>query len=99
MKSKIYSTVINLIAILVNLGLGLLLNFLFYKNNTENFVVFACGVVILSTLVIYLISQRLGFKLDISVFEIDDPKYLILNNIFIGNLFSIPLSMFVSILL
>ena len=98
MKFKFTSAITYCLTILVNLGLGILLNYLFYKSDTTNVVMFACGVILVSTLIVHLISQKLGFKLDIFAYEIDNNVFLLLNDIFIGNLFSIPLSMFLALL-
>ena len=99
MKNILKDIAIYAITILINVGAGLLLNAIFFPGDTTNFIMFACGFIIFFLLVIYLISQKMGYKLDIFAYNTEDVKFMILNNIFIGILFSIPVSMFISVLL
>ncbi len=98
MRNKILGAVINIITIVINIALGYLLNLIFFKSDKTYLIMFLCGVISFSCLVVYIICKRLGFKLDIYAYEIEEKSYLILNNIFIGNLFSVPLAMIFSIL-
>lgn len=95
---KIKELVIYLITILVNLLLGFLLTSILFGTN-KNFTFVTCGIVILSSIAIYIIANKFNYKLDILAYNISDFKYLILNSIFIGNLFSIPITIFVSMML
>ena len=83
--------------IATNLLIGFLLTLIFFNGNKENFIFMACGTILVSLLVVSIISQKFNYKLDIFAYQIEDIKYLILNSIFIGNLFSIPLAMFITL--
>lgn len=98
MKNKFRSSITNCLTILFNIGFACVLNYLFHKDLTSSFIMFACGTILASTLIVYIISQKVGFKLDIFAYEIPNNFHLALNDIFIGNLFSIPLAMFLSVL-
>lgn len=99
MKTALKDIAIYVLTISINVGAGLLLNEIFFPGDKTNFILFACGFIIFFFLVIYLIAQKMGYKLDIFAYNIEDVKFMILNNIFIGILISIPISMFISLLL
>jgi len=79
--------------------LSLLLNLLIFGTNYHNFVIVSFGTTISTILVDYIISKKFGYQLDIFAYDIKDSKYLILNSIFIGALFSIPIAILVSLFL
>lgn len=95
---KLKEIIIYVITIVTNILLGFLLNTIFF-DDTENFIFMACGSALLCVIIDSIIAQKSGYKLDIFAYDITDAKYLILNSIFIGCLFSVPISMFTSILL
>ena len=95
---KIKELVIYLLAISFNLLFGFLLTPLLFNTN-KYFTFVTCGIIILSTLVIYIISNKFNYKLDVLAYNISEFKHLVLNSIFIGNLFSIPITIFVSMIL
>ena len=99
MKKLPKDLLIYLITIAFNLGIGFLLTVIFSGANYSYFSTFTCGFVIISSLCIYLIANKLGLSLDIFTNNIDDEKHSLLTNIFIGNLFSIPLAMFVTLII
>lgn len=99
MKSKLTNILTYIIPITLNIGLGFLLNNLFSKNDSSNFIMFFCGFTILSTLVVYIISQKINFKLDLFSYKFDKPIHVILNNIFIANILSVPIAMFIAVFL
>ena len=99
MKMKLKEITITILTILINIYLSYMLNTLFFKADLSNFSMVSCGFVAFSLLTINLISKKLGYQLDIFITEIKDNKFIILNNIFIGDLFSIPLLMFLSLFL
>lgn len=84
--------------IIINILLGFTLNLIFFQN-TSKFIFMACGVILFSIAIVYIISKKYNFALDIYAYNIEDNKYLILNSIFIGDLISIPISMFISLAL
>lgn len=95
---KLKEIIIYVSTILVNIFLGFLLSKIIFNNN-EYFTLVTCGIIILFTIVDFIVATKLNYKLDIFAYNIEDMRYLILNSIFIGNLFSIPLSMFISLAL
>ena len=95
---KLKEVLIYICTILFNILVSFLLSLLFFKDRMTYLTFAACGEILLSTLIISLIAKRLDYKLDIFAYDIKDNKYLILNSIFIGNLFSIPIAMFVALL-
>ena len=99
MKTQLQNILTYCITIIVNLSVGFLFTGLFQENDYTNFIMFTCGFILLSTLVVYFISKKLNISLDILKYEFKNLKESLLNNIFVGNLFSIPISMFLSILL
>ena len=94
MKKKEIITYI--VTIVSNLLLSLLLNLIIFGRNTSNILFVMCGVILFSLLITNIVAQKWNYKLDIFSYEINDIKYLILNSIFIGNLFSIPIAVFAS---
>lgn len=95
---KLKEIIIYVATIVTNILLGFLLNTIFF-DDTENFIFMACGCALLCVIIDSLIAQKLNYKLDIFAYDITDLKYLILNSIFIGCLFSVPIAMFTSLLL
>jgi len=81
-----------------NIGVGIALTFLFF-HSSKNFPFFGCGLSLFIALIDLLVSKKLNYKLDIMVYNSDDAKFMLLNDILIGCLCSIPLTMFISILL
>lgn len=81
-----------------SIGLGIGLTFLIFKE-TKNFPFFGCGIALLIAIIDLIISKKSNYHLDILVYNSDDEKFMLLNDILIGCLCSIPLTMFVSILL
>ena len=94
MKSKEIITYVG--TVLTNLLLSLLFTLILFKDKKENFIFVACTIILISIMVTYIIAQKFNYKLDIFAYNIEDLKYLILNSIFIGDLFSIPLAVFMS---
>ena len=82
-----------------NLLFAFLFTLLFFKGDNTNFIFCACGTILVSLITVAIIAKKFNYKLDIFAYNITDVKYLIINSIFIGNLFSIPISMFVSLAL
>ena len=98
MLKKIREPLIYIITIIINIVLGNLLTKPLFGNE-KYFVMFTIALILLSTLIIFIISNKFGFKLDLFAYNIDSLKFLILNSIYIGNVLSIPVTMFVSILM
>lgn len=96
---KVKEITVYLSTILANILLGFLFTFIIFGNDFSNFVFIAGSVILLSLLIVFLVAKKLCYNLDIYAYDIKDLKYLILNSIFIGNLFSIPIAMFISIAL
>lgn len=94
MKNKIQSATTYLITITINFIFTFLLNYLFFKNNQTYFTMFGFGFVLISIIINSAIANKLGYKLDLFAYNIEDKKYLLLNDIYIGELFSIPLLIF-----
>jgi hypothetical protein len=95
---KLRELLLYAITISFNLILSFLINYIIFKNDTSNFMFPACGVILLSIIIISIISAKLGYKLDIFAYDIKDYTYLTLNSIYIGNLFSIPFALFITLL-
>lgn len=93
MKVKIRETIITIITIIINISLGLLISNSLFDNTY--FAMVTIGFVLITTGLLLAISKKLGYKLDIFAYNIDDLKLSVLNSIFIGNIISIPLIMFV----
>lgn len=87
-----------IIVALFCIGVGLGLNHLFFQNN-KNFPFFGCGVTLALFIIDSLIANKLGYKLDIMNYSSDDSWYMLLNDILIGCICAIPLTMFISIIL
>lgn len=96
---KLKSVLIYLIVIVTNVCLGYLVNLIFNGTDTTNFVMFALGSCAVCALVLYIVSDKLGIKLDILSQHTGDDKHMLLNDIFAGILFSIPIIMFIAVLL
>jgi hypothetical protein len=96
---KLKEVIIYSIVVAVNILLGFLLKTLIFEGNNSYFIFVICGIILLSLLIDSIIATKLGYKLDIFAYNITDQKYLLLNSIFIGELFSIPISMFISMVL
>lgn len=96
---KLKEGLIYLITVAGNFLLSFLINLIIFKTNMENFIFVACSIIVLVTLVVYIIAQKNNYKLDIFAYNIEDQKYLILNSIFIGCLFCVPLAMFSTLML
>lgn len=94
---KLKEIITYIATVLINISLGFLLTTLFFKDSKDNFILITCGVILFSILIDSVVAKKLNFKLDIYAYNIEDIKYLILNSIFIGDLFSIPLAMFLSL--
>lgn len=94
MKSKEIITYIG--TILTNILLSWIFTLILFFDRKENFIFVACTTISLSLLIVYIIAQKMNYKLDIFAYNIEDVKFLILNSIFIGDLISIPLSVFIS---
>lgn len=82
-----------------NILLAFLFTLLLFKGDNTNFIFSACGIILVSLIVTAIVAKKLNYKLDIFAYNITDIKYLIINSVFIGNLFSIPISMFISLAL
>lgn len=95
MKQKEILTYI--VTIAANIILGILFSFIIF-NNLNNFIFVDITIILLSLAAVFLIAKRLDYKLDIYAYNIVDEKYLIINSIFIGELFSIPLAVFITAL-
>ena len=95
---KLKEIIIYLTTIAANLLLGLLFTTILF-DTTKNFTLVTCGIVLLSIIVVFIVSSKLTYNLDIFAYNITDIKYLIVNSIFIGNLFSIPIAVFFPIIL
>lgn len=93
---KNISTILSII--LINIGAGFLLNYLFFDDNTY-FIMFSLGFVFLSIIVVNMVANKMGYKLDLFINDIDDNKFLLLNNIYLSCMFSIPITFVVSVLL
>ena len=96
---KLKSILIYLIVVASNICIGFLLNLIFNGTNTTNFVMFALGSCVVGSLILYAISNKYGVKLDILANHETNDKHLLLNDIFAGFLFSVPIIMIFSILL
>lgn len=96
---KFKSIYINLMAMAANFIISFLLNFIFFQTDFKNLILLAFGTILLSSLIVLIISKKYNYKIDIFASNIEDLKYRILNDIFIGNLFSLPLAIFISILI
>lgn len=96
---KLKSIYVNLLTIAVNFAISFLINLIFFQTNYKNFILVACGIILLSSLIVLIICQKFGYSIDIFANNIEEFKCRMLNDIFIGNLFSIPLAMFISILI
>lgn len=81
-----------------SIGIGILLTSAIF-GNTKNFPFFGCGIALLIAIIDLIISKKNNYHLDILVYNSDDSKYMLLNDILIGCICSIPLTMFISILL
>lgn len=81
-----------------NIGVGIGLTFLFFHSST-NFPFFGCGLALLIASIDLIISKKLNYKLDIMVYNSEDAKFMLLNDILIGCIFSVPLTMFFTVLL
>lgn len=94
---KLKEIIIYIITIVINITLSYFINFIIFGNNKSMLILSACGFILLSTLITFIVSNKMNYKLDIFAYDIKDIKHLILNSIFIGNLFTIPIIMFVSL--
>ncbi len=81
-----------------SIGLGIGLTFLIFKE-PKNFPFFGCGISLFIAMIDLMISKKNNYNLDIFVYNSDDTKFMLLNDILIGCICAIPLTMFVSILL
>lgn len=85
--------------VIINLLFSYLFTLIFFKDRIDNFILVSCSVILLSLLITSIIANKMNYKLDIFAYNIEDIKYLILNSVFIGDLFSIPLAVFLSSML
>ena len=99
MNNKTLDIVTHLIPIGLNIGLGLLLNIIFFEDISNIFIMLTGGVILLSTIIVNMIAQKLGYKLDLYAHNIEQVSYRILNNIFVANILSIPITILVTILI
>lgn len=86
-----------IITVVSNIVLGILFSLIIFKN-LDNFVFVDITIILVSLGAIFMVAKRLQYKLDIFAYNITDEKYLIINSIFIGELFSIPLAVFATAL-
>lgn len=96
---KLKEVIIYLSTVVVNIILSLILNTIMFGSNLEMLLFIVCGVIILAALTTSIIARKMKYKLDIFAYDIKDKKYLILNSIFIGCLFTVPVALFVSLFL
>ena len=99
MKNKLRSPITYICVVLLNFVITYLLNYLFFKDNLTYFIMLGIGFIILSTIIDFIVANKLGYHLDLFAYNIEDKKYLLLNDIYLGNLFSIPLFMFITLIL
>ena len=79
MGIKLKTAIINCSAIIANIGIGFLLCTLFTRNSTSNFMMFACGTALLSTIIVLMIANRSNLKLDLYSTDTENIKFFILN--------------------
>lgn len=96
---KLKEVIIYLLSVAGNIILSLILNALMFGNNLEMLIFVVCGVILLSTIVISIIARKMNYKLDIFAYDIKDQKYLVLNSIFVGCLFTVPIVLVISLFL
>jgi len=94
MKSKIRETIITIITIIINICVGFLITNYLFDDNTY-FIMLTIGFVLITTGILLAVSKKLGYKLDLLAYNIENLKFSILNSIFTGNVFSIPAIMFI----
>ena len=96
---KLKEIIIYASTIAINVLLGFLFTLLFFKNESK-YLVFGAGIAILiSSLSVMIVAQKMDYKLDLLAQDLSDPKHLLLNSIFIGNFFTIPIFMIISVII
>ena len=88
-----------LITVSVPVFLGFIISLLISGNGGIYFSAFSLGITVLSLIFVYSLAQKSNIQLDIHNCDYEDSKSLLLNDIFAGLLISIPISIFLSILL
>ena len=96
---RLKEVIIYLLSVAGNIILSLILNAILFGNNLEMLIFVVCGVILLSALVISIIARKMNYKLDIFAYDIKDQKYLVLNSIFVGCLFTVPIVLIISLFL
>ena len=96
---KIKEVLTYILTVLCNVLLAFLFTVIIFGNDYTKFIMVICAIILLSLSINYIVAKKLNYKLDIFAYNISDIKHLILNSIFIGNLFSIPIAMIISVFL
>lgn len=96
---NIKTILIYLISIIFPIGAGLLLSFVFTGDAKAYYIMFTLGIILLSIIVTYFVSQKLDITIDIYASNHSDSKTSILNNIMTGLLFAIPICIFFSLII
>ena len=96
---NIKSILFTLLAIVSPIGLGLLLSLIFTGNATTYYIMFTLGVILLSIGITYSLAQKLNVTIDIYASDHSDNKSMLINNIVVGLLCAIPVSIIFAIFL
>ena len=94
MKNK--SILIYLFSTVGIIALSFLINLIFFQTNLKYFIMFSMGFAIVGLITIMIISKKTGVAIDILSYDFSDEKSLLLNDLFIGILLSIPVSIFIN---
>ena len=79
--------------------LGLIISLIVSGNAGTYFTVFSLATAIICLIVVYSVAQKFNITIDINNYNIEDPKSLLLNDLFVGLLIAVPSTLFISILL
>lgn len=93
------SLLIYVLSVAVPTFLGFIISFLISGNGETYFSAFSLGISVVLLIFVYSLAQKSNIQLDLHNCNFEDSKSLLLNDLFVGLLISVPASLFLSILL
>lgn len=95
---KYKEIIIYILKIILNYGVGYILNCIFSKNGIDYTILYSYAFIIISCFVNAIVCQKLNYTLDLFSNQYVDYKHLIFNSILIGDLLSFIIIMFISVI-
>lgn len=96
---KLKEIIIYLLTAAINTVISLILNAIIFDSNSGTFVFVVCGTILLALITTKIVAHKMNYKLDIFAYDIKDQKYLTINSVFIGCLFTVPIALIIGLIL